>query len=152
METYKQARDLLEWVRTYHRRMKEAYGDAAESAADERKAMLLRYLENHEALFERSIDEAITENDGVLDAWIQFTPDKEMLEPIEAAEVKPDISVEELVRNAQRMDGTLMEFYQDAIERVKSKPAREFFEQLLTKQESDRAKLAEHLQSTERGV
>ncbi len=152
METFKQARDLLEWVRDYHRRMKEGYGAAAETAADERAALLFRYLQTHEAAFEDMIGQAVTEHGDTLETWIQYTPDKEILESVAGSQVDPDLSAKEVAVNAQRMDEALVTFYRHAVERIKTRLAREAFEQLLEQQKSDRAKLAEHLQSVDRGI
>lgn len=152
METFKQARDLLVWVRDLHRRMKEAYRNAADDAEEGRPAMLFRFLEKHEREFEASIEEALSNHDDVLDTWIQYTPDKEGLEPFHSYEPAPDMDVDDVVDTARKMNDALLQFFKEAIERVQSEPAKEVFEQLLLKQESDRAKLAEHLESVHRGV
>lgn len=152
METFKQAKDLLMWVRTLHRRMKEAYADAADQAGEGRPALLFRFLEQHEHAFETSIAEALSDHDDVLDTWIQYAPDKELLEPFQSYTPSPDMDEAAVADTAQKMSDALLQFFSEAVDRLKTEPAREVFEQLLKKQESDRAKLAEHLDSIQRGI
>jgi len=152
METFKQARDLLIWVRDLHRRMKKNYAEAADQASEERSSMAFRFLEQHESIYEQTLTDALSQQQDVLNTWIQYTPDKELLDPFHSYEPSPDMHVQDISQTAQKMSDALLQFFREAVERVKSEPARAVFEQLLKKQESDRAKLAEHLESIHRGV
>ena len=88
----------------------------------------------------------------MLDTWIQYTPDKERLQVFSEYEPNPTMTVEDVSDGAQQMSDALTLFFNEAVERIKTRQAREVFEQLMEKQKSDRAKISEHLQSINRGV
>lgn len=153
METFKQVRDLLIWVRNLHGRMKEAYRDAAGKAPEGgRPALLFLFLEQHEGKFENSIAEAVSNHDDILDTWIQYTPDKELLESFQSFTPSPDMDVDAVAETARKMGDALVQFFRDTLERVDSEPVRDVFEQLVKKQETDRAELAQHLDSVHRDM
>ena len=144
---FEQTRDILNHARDFHRQVSEFYKRLSDKAEKQRVKMLLDYMSRHESNLERSMakyQEATSKE--VLDTWFQYTHDEDTLALCRDTEFKPDMTVEEVVRVALRLDDCLIKLYREMAARTDCNEAREIFKNLLALEESEKSKLARNAQ------
>ncbi|MCK5188869.1 MAG: hypothetical protein KAR12_02310, partial [Methylococcales bacterium] len=95
---FEQVRDILDHAREFHKCLGEFYQNLVEYEEETRIKMLLEYLGRHEKFLEQGIanfEESASEQ--VLDTWFQFTQDKATLKLPNSKNIKPDMSVEDVI-------------------------------------------------------
>jgi len=135
---FESTRDVLERARTFHRKLAEYYEQLGAVQGKDKVRMLLDYMGRHE----RRLEEAIAnyEEDasrGVLNTWFKYTPEQATYRCFEDIEVKPDMTVEEVIKTALRMDNCLVELYRGMAERSVSEEVRQLFDDLLRLEQSE---------------
>ena len=124
--------DILERVRRFHRELGEFYQKVENLAERERAKLVLEFLQRHEIYLDESL--AAYEKDaskGVLDTWFKSTPKMEIGECFDDAEIRPDMSVEDVLRIAMRFDNCVIELYKSLAEQSVSEDVRNLFSTLL---------------------
>ncbi len=136
---FEQVRDLLDHARLFHRHLSELYDDLASHKETERVKLLLEHLGRHEKHLEESLAEY---EDGaprkVLDSWFQFTHDESTLKIPESIEIKPHMTIADVVRMGLALDDRLIEVYEDSAVSAEIPEVREVFENLLKMEEEEK--------------
>jgi rubrerythrin len=140
--TYKTARDILNMIRRFHQQLSEFYEQLSEISEKKRVRMLLEYMSRHEKNFEQALAEYDHENASkVLDAWIQYAPDSDILSIPKAKNLHSDISVDDVVDIAMELDDHLIKFYSEAERCVDFSVLKDFFGRLKEQEQADEAEL-----------
>ena len=141
--TYKQARDIFDMIRRFHKQLAVFYEQLSEKSEKERVRMLLTYMSRHEKNFERALGEYDHETASkVLDTWIQFAPDSRILSIPEVKDLHSDMSVDDVVDIAMELDDHLIKFYSEAERCVDFNLPKEFFGKLKEQEQAEEAELA----------
>lgn len=133
MKTFQQARDVVDHTRNFHHQLSEFYEKLKRETERERVKMLLDYLSRHEKHLEETLAQYEDDvSEKILDAWFQYVPEEEDqdLSP-EKLHVKPDMSVEDVIRMALQLDDYLVKLYEGMVERANFPEVREAFLNLL---------------------
>jgi len=67
----------------------------------------------------------------ILDTWFKYAPMNDIPEDCEGQELKPDMSVEEVIRLALKFDNCLVKLYKQLSENCASKEVKDLFTALL---------------------
>lgn len=147
MNHFERVRDVIAYAQTFHRELSGYYGRLREMNQPERVLMLLDYLQSHE---DRLIESLDSFSDGarerVLETWFQYTPEKDILGPLRAARPAPDLTVDQVMKTAMKMDTTLIRFLEELTEQADSQPVTEVFQNLVEMETAEDRLLAEQTQ------
>lgn len=143
MPTFEQTRDVLDHARSFHHQVAELYQRLEDRVEKERVQMLLDYLQRHEKHLEQSLadyeDEA---SKWILDAWFQYTLEEDPSDLLSSVEIREDMSVDDVVRLALRLDDYLIDLYRNMAERADLPEVREVFANLLELEQQDEHQIA----------
>jgi hypothetical protein len=115
MQNFEQVKDVLDYGKLVHADLCKLYESLNVESQQERVKMLLDYLSRHERHLEETLSrfEAGSHQD-VLDTWLQYAPSINVLKLIGNQTIRPDMSVDEVVKLAVEFDDALVEFYREA--------------------------------------
>lgn len=147
--SFKTVRDVLELSQDIHSSASNLYEQLREQTQRERVDMLLKFLSRHEdEMAEVLAKVAADVNDRVLDEWHQteLTSVAQILDGCK--ECHPDISVDELVSMALRVDDSLISLYKHMASESSTDDARQLFNNLVLLEENEKMKTARAALST----
>lgn len=140
---FQQVRDLLDHARLFHRDLSKFYKSLASNEESERVKLLLDYLGRHEKHLEESLsayeDDAPTQ---VLNSWFQFTLDESTLKTPESIQIKPHMTIADVIRMSLSLDDRLIKVYKNIAKTAEVPEVREVFENLLQMEEKEKHTLA----------
>jgi rubrerythrin len=123
--------------------LEDVYERLEDESQDERARLLLDYLREHEENFKNVLRRySQEEHSGVLDTWIQYDPEEDLRRALEESEMRPGMSLDELLAQAQRFNQAVISFYREALAQTNAPRVRELFESLLAMEEGKAAKYA----------
>lgn len=139
--SFKTVRDVLELSQDIHRNASIVYEQLREQTQRERVDMLLKFLSRHEedlALTLKKVTGDVSEK--ILNEWHQteLTSVATILDGCK--ECHPDVSVQELVNMALRVDDTLIALYKHMASEASTDDARELFNNLVLLEENEKIK------------
>lgn len=124
--------DILRWSEQFHEDLSAYYASLRNGAEREQVRQLLEYLSRHERCLELCFKEyEATAPRAVSDAWFKNLPDLKHPDLTTHAGLQPDMSVDEVLQLALRMDDTLIEIYQHIANTVVTTELRESVEAIL---------------------
>lgn len=151
--TYKKVTDVLELVRRFHKQLADFYAGLSETSDKERVQMLLDYMSRHERNFEQAFAEYSNEvGRKLLDTWIQYIPDPDMLSVPEMKDLDGNMTVDDVADILMVLDDRLVRFYSEAARRAESVELKEFFGRLKKYEEAEKSKIAENAVNIKRGM
>ncbi len=140
---YGQAKEILEYAREYHRRVGDFYQQLSDKAASARVKMLLDYLVRHKAHLDKSLGQFEDDvKSKALDAWYQYSQDKCLFAPLDAAQYSADMTVEDVLELGITLDSCLLASYKGMVDTANTPECREIFENLLQMETQEKHKLA----------
>ena len=110
--TFGQTRDVLDYVRAFHKRLSAFYHELSDAAENPRVRMLLDYISQHEKHLQEGLaayEESAPRS--VLDTWEQCTADRSVLERYRDIKTHPDMSLHEVITLAFEIDDSLMGYF-----------------------------------------
>lgn len=143
MRSYKQVRDVLQHVRTFHRRLREYYEDASEQTSNERIELLLEFLSDHEKDLERGLSRYEPQAaEGILNTWMQYVPDDVLERAFAEIPLHEDSSEEEIIDAATRFIDALVDLYATLVQSTEAPRVKELFASLLELEKTRREHFA----------
>ena len=139
----KQVREFVDFGKHLHGKVKELYEELHEHAELERVKMLLEFLSRHEEHMEESL--ARFEKDarrGILEAWLEYSPELNVDAVMERFPVKEKPSSDEIIQIAMDFDNTLVKLYQEVADKVNDSKTKEVFKNLLQLEEKEKIQVA----------
>ena len=135
--SFKTTRDILDQVRSVHRRLREYEESMRDEAGGERLRLLLDHLARHKAKVDRALDGyEETARNALLDRWFQFTPDVADSPNLRNVSFDPGMSEREVIRTALAYDEALRELFAELADGSSKPELRELYAALaLTKEE-----------------
>ena len=133
---YQTVRDVVEHVRSLHSHLRRAAKQVKPKVGDHRSALLLEFIDQHEAALERAV-QATTQRGGdtVLDTWLQFEQDKEVDRAMRRSE-NPSPSDDDVVAQVLETENALIRLYQLLQGSTSAPSVQAFFESLLEMEDS----------------
>ena len=129
---FRTVQDILEWTRTFHHHLGEAYRELSESSTRERARMLLDYLADHEQALETAIEHYETDAaDRLLRTWYQGTRDIPLPKTLEAArEALRDSDTTAIMLKSIEFHDLLIGIYRELVDQAPTDDARALFNSL----------------------
>jgi hypothetical protein len=151
VRTFDETENVFDMIAGFHRTLKERYDRLTDEAEKERVKMLLDYLSRHERRFEQGLEQYSEQGRRkVLDTWYQYIPDGQTLDP-GSLDLTPDMTVDEVVDTALKMDERLKRFFESMAENAGSPPeVREVFRKMVEQEEREKAKLVKTAEQIKR--
>lgn len=147
MQTYKTVAEIVDFLETYHRQLRDYYLKHRDTVNSERLQMLLDYISRHE----KNIQDVLTtiqekDRDIILKTWIQYVPFNESILTEEQL-TDPNQDIDIVVQQVFDLDDNLIRFYDKIIHQSGiSGPVKEFFQQLITMEETKKKQVAKTAQ------
>ncbi len=148
MSSYLQGHDLLERAEQTHRRLSEFYGKMAQIVNRPRPRMLLDYLTQHEDRFADSLWAYCRKGSTkILETWFQYTPEDHLHEALASVRIHPEMSIDDIVAAAMRLDDCLVTFYEQAMDCAMSREVADAFRELFNEERQEKAELFKNAQA-----
>lgn len=147
--SFKTVRDVLVLSQDIHSSASNLYEQLREQTQRERVDMLLKFLSKHEEELAQILAKVTADvSDKILDEWHQteLTSVAQILDGCK--ECHPDISVDELVNMALRVDDSLISLYKHMASESSTDEARQLFNNLVLLEENEKMKTARAALST----
>ncbi len=140
--SFEQLRDIIARVRGVHRELAEFYNNLEAVVEKERVRMVLEYLSQHERKLENSLRE-FEESAGknILNTFFKYAPNCSIREAIQCIEVHSEMSVDEVVCMALRLDEMLLRLYRETAECAHAEEVKSTFLTLYEDGKKDRARV-----------
>jgi len=139
--SFKTTRDILDQVKSVHRKLLRYHEDMRDEAGDETIRLLLSYLGRHERNVERAL--ADFEEDAraaLLDRWFQFTPDIADSPALRKVDVEPAMAATDVIRTVLEYDEALRRMFVELADTASRPELRELFTDLArTEKEEEKA-------------
>lgn len=134
--------DILERARHFHRQLGQFYDDLAHEGQRENVRMLLEYLCAHEKYLDQCLAEyERSASKPILETWFKYVPDKATCRDFAELDFRSDMSVEEVVNLALRMDACLMSLYEQLAVRSLSPELQAALQDLLDLERQEEARV-----------
>ncbi len=139
---YEQVKEIIGRAQRFHRDLSAFYEQAEGVVKREKVRIVLDYLRWHEHAMEERLREFVSgAGDHVMGAWFQYTPAHQMQEVLQRVKIDPDMTVDEVIELALKMDEGLLEFYRTARDIALIPEVREVFDGLYKEAMNERAKV-----------
>jgi len=137
--SYSTVKDILDYSRTLHEHARNLYEQLRDQTQRERVDMMLHLLAEHENTLATSLQSYQQDvSKKVLDEWHQFEPGS-IAEALSGCKAfHPDISVDELVSIALKIDDYLIGLYKQVLAETTSSESRSLFSNLVQLEESEK--------------
>jgi len=147
--SFKTVRDVLELSQEIHRSAANLYEQLREQTQRDRVDMLLKFLSRHEEELAQTLVKVQADvSERILGEWHQteLTSVASILDGCK--ECHPDISVQELVNLALKVDDSLISLYKHMASDASTDEARQLFNNLVVLEENEKMKTARAALST----
>lgn len=137
--SYSTVKDVLDYSHKIHKHASNLYQQLRDQTQRERVDMMLQLLADHEEQLARSMQNLHEHtSQRVLAEWHQFEPGS-ISQALEGCkEYHADISVDELVQVALRIDDYLIALYRQMASEATSLEARQLFDSLIQLEETEK--------------
>ena len=137
--SYSTVKDILTYSRQLHQHARNLFEQLRDQTQKERVDMMCHLLAEHENTLAESVTR-IEENlqQKVLDEWHQFEPGSISEALAECVKIHPDISVDELVAMALRIDDYLIDLYSQMLSESTSDGSRLLFSSIVELEKSEK--------------
>jgi hypothetical protein len=139
LHNFEQVKDVLDYGIELHAQLRSLYDTLSGRSEQARVKMVLDYLSRHE----RNRAEAMKrfEQDphaSSLDVWLQYAPTLEIEQMLADCAIRPDMSVDDVMKIAMTFDNALIEIYKEAAREAEDTNARAIFENLVEMEEKEK--------------
>ena len=139
---YKEVRDIINQARLFHSHVSKLYCDLEFEPEKVRVKMLLEFMCRHERHLEKCLEKYEDDvSKSILETWIQYVPYNASSKCIDDVQIKPDMSVGNIITLALQLDDCLLNLYKDIKENTISDAVREFFTNLLEMEKQEEIEL-----------
>lgn len=137
--SYSTVKDIIDYSRSLHEHASNLYEQLRDETQRERVDMMLHLLAQHESTLAEAlaqVEDGLADN--VLQEWHQFEPGSISEALADCHEMHPDISVDELVRVALKIDDYMVGLYRQMLSEATSDESRQLFQNLVQLEEREK--------------
>lgn len=135
--TYQQVRDVVARIRAAHQQLRDALEQPRTRAKDARTRQMLENLRQEEQQLQIALAQSRShEADDLLNTWLQYVPDEELVRTIAEIEFTPEMSAEDVVARKLHFDQALIDLLRQLSQETAVPRVQEFFGSLLEQAES----------------
>ncbi len=143
LRKFEQVKDVLEYGKDLHKALK-ALAEKMEN--QEQKAhvqLLLDYLKRHEDELADSLEEFEQETQQhILDIWLPYPPDPQIERKLQSLAVRPNMSLEEIVKIVMDFEDALIELYKESLNEIDDPHVQEVLQNLVQLEDMEKRRLA----------
>ncbi len=145
---YKQVKDILESIKSFHSDLSVYYFTLKEKAGDQRTIMMLDYLSRREEYISEYLEKYLHDaKDNILEVWIKYVPwlpNDVFVHCVEELQIVPPLYVDDILDIAMHYDQCLVEFFTVLVNESEDRGAGSVFENLLGAARKEEMKLAKN--------
>lgn len=139
LHNFEQVKDILDYGIELHAQLRVLYNTLGKESDQERVKMLLDYLGKHE----RNRAEAMKRfeqapHGRTLDVWLQYAPTREIEQMLVNCVIRPDMTVDDVIKIAMDFDNALIEIYKEAVRESDDPNAKAIFMNLIEMEEKEK--------------
>lgn len=141
---YRTVQDILVWTQTFHRALAREFERLSKGPVQERVALLLQYLADHERALAAAVHhfEADAQKE-LLNTWHDHFPELDMPEDLEQLEAHLESAdTTEVLNAALRFHDVLIRLYEEIRNTAPTDEVRDVFDNLLTRECREKERLA----------
>lgn len=132
---FERARDVLKHAKTFHLQLNDFYKLIEEQENTPKAQLLLEYIISQEASLAKHLDHFEKETPaGVLDTWLQYVNDEEILQIPKVNASHSKQSVDDILKISMKMSDELIEVYRLVEAQVDESNVKEIFDNLANMQ------------------
>lgn len=136
---YKTVKDVVDYSRKLHQQISKLYQEISQDQTQVRVKMLLDYLQRHESHLEEVLSQfEHDKSQKVLDSWFQYAPDQSITEVLEGIEISNNMSTDEVIVMALKLDDYFIELYEGMVENASSSAVKSVFQNLLDMEQQEK--------------
>lgn len=140
---FKTIKDIIDFSRHLHAALSRQYAELEQLATSERAQLMLDYLNRHEQhLAEALKDYEVGAAKGIMDTWLQYTPELDAHQVLERVRDMDINNVEVVVATALATDEYLREIYEEVAQRADLDDLRELARSLQQIESNEQHRLA----------
>lgn len=140
---YKTVKDVVDHSRRLHQQISQLYADMRSQQTQERVKMLLDYLQRHESHLEEALCQFEKDkSQKVLDNWFQYAPDQDLTEVLSTIEITDQMSTDDVISMALKLDDYFIELYEGMVESSRSSDSKAVFQNLLDMEKQEKIRTA----------
>lgn len=129
--SYRQISDILNTVSEFHEQLTQEIRRHSACNSDPRLDLLTDYVKHQRDAIARVVRrEREDSSNGVLQTWLQYTPEEEIRAALKKLELREGEPVEALVTRVVQADQALRDLYKILSEQTSAERVREFFKSL----------------------
>jgi len=130
--TYQQVRDVVRKMRGAHQQLRDALERPRSQTGDARTRLMLEALRREEQELQLALAQYGTQGqESLLNTWLQYVPDEEVMDTLDRIEFTPEMSADEVVAAKLDFDQALMALLRQLAEQTAAPRVRELFTTLL---------------------
>lgn len=135
--SYQQVKDIISQIRDCHRCLREWLEQSRMDADNPAVSEMMKSLRQEEHQLQIALTRIGANGDqGVLDTWLQYTPDEELKQALESARFDEGMPISEVLVRKQEFDRAMLEAFRQMVTVSSAPRVRELFEQLVEYSES----------------
>jgi len=137
--SYSTVKDIIDYSRSLHEHASNLYEQLRDETQRERVDMMLHLLAQHESTLAEAlaqVEDGLADN--VLQEWHQFEPGSISEALADCHEMHQDISVDELVQVALKIDDYMVGLYRQMLSEATSDESRQLFQNLVQLEEREK--------------
>ncbi len=139
MHNFEQVKDVLDYGIQLHSQLTELYDSLNQQNDQTRVKMLLDYLSRHEKNREEAMQRFENgSRKSILNFWLQYSPGSNVEQLLKNCAVRPNMSVDDVIKIAMAFDDALIQLYKDAATIVDDPHAKEVFTNLAEMEEQEK--------------
>ncbi len=140
---FKQVRDVLEYGKYLHAKLKALAERIEEDEQNARLKLLLEYLKRHEEELAKHLARFEQETQKhILELWLPYPPDSRIEKTLEAVTLHPNMSLEEIVKVVMEFEDALIELYRESLNEIDDPHVQEVLTNLVQLEEAEKRRLA----------
>ena len=140
--SYSTVGDILQYSKELHVHARTLYEQIKDNSQRERVDMMLDLLSEHEKTLGAQVaDLQGSASDAVLSEWHQFEPKKIEEVLADCKSLNNDMSVDDLVDVALKLDDFMIDFYRQIASEATSRATREIFTNLIELEENEKMQI-----------
>lgn len=137
--SYATVKDILDYSTRLHQHASNLYEQLRDQTQRDRVDMMLKLLSAHEQTLASSLQSVQAHaSASVLSEWHQFEPGSIADALADCRDMHPDMSIDELVRIALKIDDYLIDLYRQMLSESPSKDSQTLFQGLISLEENEK--------------
>lgn len=129
--TYQQVRDIVKRLRESHQQLRIALERPRSRTDDARTRLMLEELRREELDLQIILTRYEEESsEALLDTWLQYVPDQEVIDALNTMKFSPEMSADEVVAQKVKFDEAMLDLLKQLREQTAAPRIQSFFNTL----------------------